>query len=125
MTQYVTYSEYTTLGYNTLTAENATRYLTEASVMVDTLTFNRIVAQGFDNLTTFQKGIVQDVVCKQSDFLEANADAIASVIDSYAINGVSMKFGAGLNFTVENGIPTLSSILEELKQTGLTWRGAV
>ena len=125
MSNYVTYSEYTTLGYNTLSADEATRYLTDASVMIDALTFNRIVSLGFDNLTDFQKWIVQDCVCKQADFINENSDAIGSVFDTYAINGVSMKFGAGLNFVVENGIPTLSTITEELKQSGLMWRGAV
>lgn len=125
MSSYVSYGEYTTLGYNTLPSSEAVKYLNDASRAADSLTFNRIVAIGFDDLTAFQKGIVQEFVCRQADFLFNNADAIASVLAGYSINGVSMQFGAGLNFTVEGGVPVQADNLALLRQTGLTWRAAI
>lgn len=125
MTAYVTPQEYTTLGYDTIPAGDIERYLNDASRNVDTLTFNRIVAMGFDRLTDFQQEIIQDVVCKQANFLYENADAIASILDSYSINSVSMKFGSGFNVSVAEGVPVQNTVYSILKQTGLCWRGAV
>ena len=121
-TPYVTASEYAELGYTDLPTEDATRLLTEASRNVDTLTFNRIVAKGFNNLTEFQKEIIKQVVCEQADFLYDNADAIASVLDSYSINGVSMRFGTGFNVIMEGGLPIQSTTYSLLEQTGLCCR---
>ena len=120
---YVTAEEYTALGYSAIPSEQLEHYLHEASRNVDTLTFNRIV--DFDILTEFQQEVVKEVVCKQADFLFANADAIASILDSYSINSVSMKFGSGFNVDVAEGVPMQKTVYSILKQTGLCWRGAI
>lgn len=121
-TPYVTQEEYTAMGYDTLPSEDTTRYLTEASRQIDRLTFNRIVAKGFANLTEFQQDIIKQVVCEQANFLYDNADALASVLDSYSINGVSMKFGTGFNVITEGGLPIQSTTYALLEQTGLCCR---
>lgn len=122
---YVTATEYTQLGYDDVPAEELEKFLLEASRNVDTLTFNRIVAIGLDRLTEFQQSIIKEVVCKQAGFLYENADAIASILDSYSINLVSMKFGSGFNVDVAEGVPIQRTVYSILKQTGLCWRGAV
>lgn len=122
---YVTAQEYTTLGHTAIPSDQLEKFLHEASRNVDTLTFNRIVARGFDRLTDFQQEIVKEVVCKQADFLYENADAIASILDSYSINSVSMKFGSGFNVDVAEGVPMQKTVYSILKQTGLCWRGAI
>lgn len=121
-TPYVTADEYAEMGYADIPSDDATRLLTNASRNVDTLTFNRIVAKGFDNLTEFQKDIIKQVVCEQANFLYENADAIASVLDSYSINGVSMRFGTGFNIIMEGGLPIQSTTYSLLQQTGLCCR---
>jgi len=121
-TPYVTATEYAEMGYTVLPSEDATKLLTEASRNIDTLTFNRIIAKGFDNLTEFQKDIIKQVVCEQADFLYENADALASVLDSYSINGVSMRFGTGFNVMTEDGVPIHRSTYSLLEQTGLCCR---
>lgn len=121
-TPYVTATEYADMGYTDLPSDDVTKFLTEASRNVDTLTFNRIVAKGFANLTEFQQGIIKQVVCEQADFLYDNADAIASVLDSYSINGVSMRFGTGFNVIMEGGLPIQSTTYSLLQQTGLCCR---
>ena len=121
---YVTPEEYAELGYVKVPSAAIVKALRDASRQVDTLTFNRIVAKGFDKLTPFQQEIIKEVVCKHAEFLYENADAISSILDSYAINGVSMKFGTGFNVRMEGGLPILSTVYSLLEQTGLCWRGA-
>lgn len=119
---YATASDYTALGYTTIPSDVLNQSLVDASRNIDTLTFNRIVKIGFDKLTEFQQGIIKEVVCKQADFMYENADAISSVLDSYAINGVSMHFGTGFNVRMENGLPIQSTVYSLLEQTGLCCR---
>lgn len=119
---YVTAEEYTELGYTTIPSEALSQALKEASRNIDKLTFNRIVAKGFDNLTEFQQELIQEVVCKQADFLYSNADALTSVLDSYTINSVSMHFGTGFNVSIIDGVPMLGSVYSLLEQTGLCCR---
>jgi hypothetical protein len=121
-TPYVTADEYSAMGYDAIPPEAITRFLTDASRQVDTLTFNRIVARGFDNLTEFQQDIIKEVVCKHAGFLYANADALDSVFDSYSINSVSMKFGTGFNVMMESGVPIERTLYSYLEQTGLCCR---
>ena len=123
-TPYVTWDEYVHMGYTDLEENTAERYLTEASRHIDTLTFNRIVAKGFDNLTPFQQEIIKECVCKQASFLYENADAISSVFDTYSINTVTMKFGTGITFDKEAGVPVQSTTYAFLQQTGLCCRVA-
>ncbi len=121
-TAYVTAQEYVDLGYEAIPAENLNKALIDASRQVDTLTFNRIVAQGFDNLTEFQQGIIKEVVCKHADFIYENADALSSVLDSYSINSVQMHFGTGFNVMQEGGVAVERSVYSLLEQTGLCCR---
>ena len=124
-TAYVTASEYAALGYSVIPTGARNAYLLEASRNIDSLTFNRIVAKGFDNLTEFQQDLIREACCKHADFLYENKDAIASILDSYAINGVSMHFGNGFNVEVVQGIPVQKTTESLLIQTGLCWRGAI
>lgn len=97
--------------------------LLQASRHVDSLTYNRIVATGFDNLTEFQQDVIKEVVCRQALFEVENADAISSVLSSYSINGVSMSFGSAWNVFVEHGIAMRRDVYALLQQTGLCYRG--
>lgn len=121
-TAYVTAQEYTEMGYDAVPAENLDNMLRDASRQVDSLTFNRIVAQGFDNLTEFQQGIIKEVVCRHAGFLFENADALSSVLDSYSINSVQMHFGTGFNVMSEGGVPIERTLYALLEQTGLCCR---
>lgn len=96
--------------------------LIEASMHINTLTFNRIVAKGFENLTDFQKDIIQRVVCKLADFEHENEDLLKTMLSSYAINGVSMNFGENWNVYIQNGVAIPKKDYYLLGQTGLTCR---
>lgn len=96
--------------------------LRQASRHIDSLTFNRIVAAGFDNLTDFQKEVVKESVCRQARFETENADLISSVLSSYSINSVSMSFGDSWNVMVQDGVAMQKDVYALLRQTGLCYR---
>ena len=93
-----------------------------ASRHIDSLTYNRIVGQGFSNLTPFQQDLIREVVCQQADFETENADEINTVLQSYSINGVSMQFGNSWNVFTDKGVAMKRDVYAMLCQTGLCCR---
>lgn len=123
MASYVSKEYYlNTYKGTTIPEDEIEKKLEDASMDVDTLTFNRIVARGFDNLTTFQKDIIQKVVCKLADFEFENADLLQTPLSNYSINGVSMGFSEKWNVQIQNGIAIPKKDYCLLGQTGLTCR---
>lgn len=106
----------------THTSEQLNRILKTASQHIDTLTFNRIVGVGFENLTPFQQSVIREVCCQMADFQIENKDLIETTVSSYSINGVSMAFGDNWNVVTSQGIALSRSTFELLKQSGLTRR---
>lgn len=102
--------------------DDITKYIKKACLDIDTLTFNRIVARGFENLTTFQQNIIKDVLCEHAEFLFENSDLLESVLSSYSINGVSMSFENSENIKIIDGVVMKQSLYQHLGQTGLTNR---
>ena len=98
------------------------RVLRQASRHIDSLTFNRIVAAGFDHMTAFQKETIKEVVCMQADFEYENADEINTILSGYSINGVSAQFGSSWNVFMEKGIAMKRDVYSLLMQTGLCCR---
>ena len=115
---------YYTVEYNgrVMTGDDLEKALQRASMHIDSLTYNRIVGQGYSNLTVFQQETIRKVCCMQAEFEFENADLIDSVLKSYAINGVSMSFGESWNVTVQNGIAMRRDVYAMLCQTGLCTR---
>ena len=106
-------------GGSLIPEDELRRALLQASRHVDTLTYNRIVGRGFDNLTEFQKDVIREVVCRLADFEHENADEISSVLSSYSINGVSAQFGSSWNVFTDRGIAMKRDDYALLCQTGL------
>lgn len=103
--------------------ENLETALYDASRHIDSLTFNRIIGKGYDNLTEFQKEILGQVCVKQADFEYENKDILESIVSSYSINGVSMGIDAsGWNVFTQNGVVMKRDVYDLLKQTGLCCR---
>lgn len=121
---YINYKYYTEIyNGNKLTSlgeEKANELLREASRDVDTLTFNRIVARGINNLTNFQKLNVAEVICKFAEFKNENEDLLNSFVNSYSIAGVSIDFSKSQNLKKINGVIIPINLYNQLKQTGLT-----
>ncbi len=118
---YLSEEEY--LNNGGLIEENIEKYLISASRHIDSLTFNRIVAKGFENLTEFQQEIIKTVCFDMANFDCENEDLINSVLQSYSINGVSMQFGSSWNIAVVNGVAIRRDTYNLLMQTGLCYRG--
>lgn len=112
-------------GGNTVPAEELKKALRTASRHIDSLTFNRIIGRGFDQLTEFQRDIIKEVVCLQADFEYENAELLENVLSSYSINGVSMDFQASWNIYADKGVAMLRDTYALLEQTGLCCRLAV
>lgn len=96
--------------------------LTIASRHIDSLTYNRIVAQGFASLASFQQEIIREVVCQQANFEYENEDEISTILQSYSINGVSAQFGSSWNVFTDKGIAMKRDTYALLCQTGLCCR---
>lgn len=119
---YATADFYDELGLPKHEHGETERALKTASRHIDALTFNRIVAAGFTNLTDFQREIIREVACRQAAFEMENADMISSVLSSYSINGVSMQFGESWNIFTEAGVAMKRDLYSILQQTGLCVR---
>lgn len=90
-----------------------------ASRHIDSLTYNRIVGQGFSNLTPWQQETIREVVCRQADFEKENADEINTIISSYSLNGAFVQFGESWNVAVSRGVAMKRDVYALLTQTGL------
>lgn len=107
---------------NTVPEEELVKRLRQASRHVDSLTYNRIVGQGFFDLTPFQQEVIREVVCLQADFEYENADLIDTVLSGYSLNGVSVQFGQSWNVHADKGIAMKKDVYALLAQTGLCYR---
>ena len=97
--------------------------LEKASRHIDTLTYNRIVAIGFDNLTEYQQGIIKECECLIADWETENTDYINNMLSSYSLNGASMSFtGQSASATVVSGIAVSREIYSHLQKCGLCTR---
>ena len=107
----------------TLEEADALKALNKASRHIDTLTYNRIVAIGFNNLTEYQQGIIKECECLMADWETENADYINSMLSSYSLNGASMSFsGNSATAQVVNGIAISREIYAHLQKCGLCTR---
>lgn len=119
---YVTPEYYKDQYGGSLPEEGLTSALKKASRHIDSLTYNRIVGQGFSCLSRWQQEIVREVVCAQVDFEAENAELIESVLSGYSINGVSMQFGQSWNVYADKGVAIRRDNYSLLSQTGLCCR---
>lgn len=92
--------------------------LARASDQVNSMTYNRIAAVGFDNLTPFQQEQVKKAVCAQADFIAQYGEFTDIPLQGFSAGGISMSF------TGErvNGVATSRAVKSYLDQTGLTSR---
>ena len=112
---YINYSYYTEIYNGTvLTEDNADEYLRKASRDIDSLTYNRIVAKGINNLTNFQKLIVGEVICRFAEFKYENKDVLNTFLNSYSIDNVSMDFANSKNLKRIDGITIPTELYNHL-----------
>lgn len=92
----------------------STELLELASSKIDGLTYNRIRAIGFDNLTEFQKGIIEKATLLQAQHYE-DYGTDAEALSGFNVAGLSMSFNGGIS--TPSGVSSAAYML--LKQTGL------
>lgn len=117
---YATADDYALYGRGLIPPEGLEEALQSASDQVDSLTFNRIVALGFDKLTSFQQTNVRKAVCQQADFSYQYGDYLNMPLSGYSAGSVSLSIksveGAG-------GVQTTEPVMGLLRATGLANRG--
>ena len=111
-----------TYNGNVVPEDKMNKILRQVSRHIDSLTYNRIVAVGFSNLTEFQQEIIREVICQQADFEYENADEINTILSGYSINGVSAQFGQSWNVFMDKGVAMKRDVYALLSQTGLCCR---
>lgn len=120
---YVTVEYYKDTYKGNLDEADAEKALKQASRHIDTLTYNRIVDKGFENLTDFQQGIIKECVCMTAEWETENIDYINSMLSSYSLNGASMTFtGNSAGAVICNGIVVSREIYSHLQKCGLCTR---
>lgn len=123
---YVAYADGTyyknVYGGSTIDDSELDKALRNASRHIDTLTYNRIVGRGINDLTEFQQDIVRESVCRLAEFEDENEEMINCFLQQYSINGVGMSFGNAWNVKVQNGVAIKAADYEFLCQSGLCSR---
>lgn len=91
MNQYVDEEYYVdTFKGTNIPKEELDKYLQLASEKIDDITFNRIVAIGFENLTEFQQICIKKAVCYQAEYYFANG-INSSNVSSYSVLDISVS----------------------------------
>lgn len=73
MTLYVNKEYYSNeFNGNNIPDEEIEKYLKLAQEKIDSITYNRIIAVGFDNLTEFQKEKIKEAICYQAEYIYTN-----------------------------------------------------
>ena len=88
-----------------------------ASSKIDELTFNRIVAIGFRNLTEFQQDKISKATLLQAQYYDDYGTDVES-LNGFNVSGLSMSFSGGS--TTPQGVSAAAYSL--LKQTGFMCR---
>jgi len=97
------------------------KLLDDAEYDIDSLTYNRIVARGFGNLTTFQQNIIRRSVCMHADFMFQFGEYVDLPLASYSAGMTSVSLDRN-KITEQNGTTTSNKVFNILKQSGLTTR---
>lgn len=126
MNQYAT-SEYYVNDFKgvKIPSDEIDRYLQDATEKIDSITCNRIVARGFDNLTEFQKEKVQKAVCYQAEYIFENGynDENKQDIASYSVLDISVNANTDKKKTQAEKKCMSERAYDLISKTGLNTRG--
>ena len=86
---------------------------------IDILTYSRINAIGFENLTEFQQRIVSECAFEIARFLLENREILDTPLSSYSINGVSMQFNFNEAVYHKDGVVIPKIVYKKLLLTDL------
>ena len=118
---YATAKDY--LKYYTAVPDDFQQLARQASKNIDTLTYCRINAIGWDNLTDFQRDAITEVCCDIVQFVDENRELLDTPLSSYSVNGVSTQFKFNPTVFVGRGVVMRQSTYGMLMSTGLCYGG--
>lgn len=98
------------------------KYLELSQEKIDSITFNRIVAIGFDNLTEFQKDKISKAICYQADYIYQNGynDENNRDISAYNVLDISVSVdNSNNNKTIAQKINMSEMAYDLVHKTGL------
>ncbi len=105
-------------GGTLISQDDLVKKLKMAEREIDHLCFGRIKGKGFENLTPFQKDLIQEATCLQADFMQQYGSYINSPMKSYTAGSTRVEMA---NVTY-NGIATTQEVINRLEDTGLRCR---
>lgn len=95
--------------------------LEQAQEKIDSITFNRIVKNGFEKLTEFQKEKVSKAICTQADYIYKHGynDEEDSDISSYSVLDISVSVSDNNTQTIAKKHHMSERAYDLISQTGL------
>jgi hypothetical protein len=126
MTQYVTKSEYTSLGGTSLSGlsdAEIDKWLKLASLKVDTITFNRI---DLSTISAYQLEYVKLATVYEADYLYSIDSTVGldEALSGWSVTDISLSYQqnvGSVKWYKDNNISRMA--VEFLDKSGLTWRG--
>ena len=123
MTLYIDKEYYlNTFNGKSIPEEDIEKYLELAQEKIDSITYNRIVAIGFNNLTEFQKEKISEAICNQSEYIFTNGynDEDNRDISSYSVLDISVSVdNSSSNKTKAQKINMSEKAYDYVHKTGL------
>jgi hypothetical protein len=102
-----------------ITEEDVEEYLELAQEKIDSITFNRIVRIGFNNLTEFQKEKIEKAICYQAEYIFEYGTEISNIA-SYSVLDINVSVS---NKNTPASLNHMSEIAYDLiHKTGLDCR---
>lgn len=101
--------------------EDIEKYLELAQEKIDSITYNRIVAIGFENLTEFQKEKISKAICYQAEYIFQNGynDENNRDISSYSVLDISVSVDNSNNKTIAQKVNMSEIAYDLVHKTGL------
>lgn len=93
-----------------------------AQEKIDSITHNRIIGIGFDNLTKFQQEKVSDAICSQADYIYEHGynGEEDSDVSSYSVLDISVNVNEDTKETQASKLHMSERAYDLIKQTGLS-----
>lgn len=104
MTLYVDKEYYINDFGGSILTEDIDKYLELSQEKIDSITFNRIVKIGFNNLTEFQKEKISKAICYQAEYIYTNGynNEDNRDISSYSVLDISVTTDSSTKTEAQN-----------------------
>lgn len=107
---------------NKLSENEIEKYLKLAQEKIDSITYNRIVAIGFNNLTKFQQEKIKDAICYQAEYIYSNGynNEDNRDVSSYSVLDISVSVdNSNSNKTIAQKKNMSETAYDYVHKTGL------